>query len=94
MGPRIGTSDARLSRDLAAPVRVRPDEWRSGDIYWLIEAVGEARAVSALLKQLSESAFKGHEVKMRARTEGGKPGIVTLQQAMQAGAGRTSSPAN
>ena len=33
--------DKKLSENLTAPMRLRPDEWKSGDILWLIEAVGE-----------------------------------------------------
>jgi len=57
--------DKRLSENLATPVKLRPDEWRSGDILWLIEAVGDAKAIPHLLKQVQETAFKGREARVR-----------------------------
>src|SRR5205823_2995466 len=40
-------ADKRLS-DLASPARLRPDEWRSGDIPWLMELVCDSRVQQAL----------------------------------------------
>jgi hemolysin-activating ACP:hemolysin acyltransferase len=42
------TVDQRLS-DLSAPWRLQPDEWRSGDIPWLVELVADASTQQALL---------------------------------------------
>jgi hemolysin-activating ACP:hemolysin acyltransferase len=64
--------DKKLSENLHLPIRLRPDEWRSGDVLWLIEAVGDPRAVPQLLKQLVETTFKGREVKIRVPGENGK----------------------
>ena len=64
--------DKRLSENLHVPIRLRPDEWRSGDILWLIDAVGDPRVVPQLVKQLVETKFKGREAKMLARGENGK----------------------
>ena len=71
--------DAKLSASPKAPIRLRPDEWRSGDILWLVEAVGDPRVVSRLLKELNDKTFKGREVKVRAR-EAGNPAIDTLHK--------------
>ena len=51
-------------------LRLRPDEWRSGDILWLIEAVGDQRVMPGLFKQLSETKWKGREVKVRVAQRG------------------------
>ena len=71
-------ADKRLS-DLSAPARLRPDEWRSGDIPWLMELVCDARVQQTLLKDLSENAFKNGPVKMRVRGADGKMQIGTLR---------------
>ena len=63
--------DKKLSENLTNPMRLRPDEWKSGDILWLVEAVGDGRVVPGLLKQLSENALKGRQVKMRVRGQDG-----------------------
>ena len=58
--------DQRLSTDLAAPMRLRPDEWRSGQILWLVDAVGDPNAIPHLMKQLQAGVFKERQLKMRA----------------------------
>jgi hemolysin-activating ACP:hemolysin acyltransferase len=64
--------DKKLSENLQVPIRLRPDEWKSGDILWLVDAVGDPRIVPQLLKQLLETSFKGREAKVRAAGEDGK----------------------
>jgi cytolysin-activating lysine-acyltransferase len=64
--------DKKLSENLHLPIKLRPDEWQSGDILWLVDAVGEPRVVPQLLKQLLETSFKGREAKVRAAGEDGK----------------------
>lgn len=57
--------DKRLSESEMVPIRLRPDEWRSGDILWLVDVVGDARAFPASLRHLQDNVFKGRVVKMR-----------------------------
>jgi len=64
--------DKKLSENLHVPIRLRPDEWKSGDILWLVDAVGDPRVVPQLLKQLLETSFKGRETQVRAAGEDGK----------------------
>jgi len=75
--------DSRLSENLTTPIRLRPDEWRSGDILWLIDAVGDRRVVPGLLKQLADTTLKGREIKVRGRGEGGKVEVKNLQATLQ-----------
>ena len=70
--------DKKLSENLHVPIRLRPDEWKSGDILWLVDAVGDQRAVPQLLKQLLETSFKGREAKVRAAGEDGKIAVRRL----------------
>jgi cytolysin-activating lysine-acyltransferase len=70
--------DQRLS-DLSAPWRLQPDEWRSGDIPWLVELVSDTRTQQALLKHLGETVFRGREIKMRVRDADGKMQIGTFK---------------
>lgn len=76
--------DKRLSENLNAPVRLRPDEWRSGEVLWLVEALGDERIVPTLLKQLCESTFKGKDVKVRARGDQGQMAVKSLRAAIDA----------
>jgi cytolysin-activating lysine-acyltransferase len=70
--------DQRLS-DLSAPWRLQPDEWRSGDIPWLVELVADPPTQQALLKHLGETVFKGRGIKMRVRDAEGKTQIGTFK---------------
>ncbi len=70
--------DKRLSENLTAPIRLRPDEWKSGDILWLVDAVGDARVVGPLLNQLNGSAWQHRKIKARIVGEDGKPRIQSL----------------
>ena len=75
--------DKRLEQIGRAPIRLRPDEWTSGDILWLVHAAGEPRFVRHVLKQLSETAFKGREVKFRGFSKDGKPEVQLLRAEAQ-----------
>lgn len=70
--------DRKLAENLTAPMRLRPDEWKSGEILWLIEAIGEPRVTAGLLKELSDKTFKNRPVRMRVRGKDGKPAVRTL----------------
>ncbi len=67
--------DQRLAKDLDKPFRLQANEWRSGDIAWLITIAGEGRIISPMLKQLQETTLKGRQLKMRVK---GKDGKVTV----------------
>jgi hemolysin-activating ACP:hemolysin acyltransferase len=70
--------DERLAQSDSPTLRLRPEDWTSGDILWLTHAAGEPRFVRHLLKQISETAFKGLAVKTRARGEDGKVVVQLL----------------
>lgn len=56
--------DARLQEGAGQRLRLRPDEWKSGDIAWLIDAVGSAEGVKAGLRWLREGPFKERPLKV------------------------------
>ncbi len=70
--------DQRLSGDLSRPIRLRPDEWNSGSNLWLIDAVGPAKIVQALLQRLRNEDFKGQDFKLRARDDKGEPIVKVI----------------
>ena len=71
--------DKRLTESAGAAIRLRPDEWRSGDILWLIDVIGDQSVVQQLLKNLGEKTFKGRDVRTRARGADGKPNVTILR---------------
>ncbi len=64
--------DAKLSENLNAPVKLRPDEWRSGEINWLIEVIGDQQIMAGLYNKLKSDVFKGQKFKVRAQDKDGK----------------------
>ena len=71
--------DARLSGNLSAPIRLRPDEWRSGELVWVVAVAGDPRVVSNVLRQLSNSTFEGRSVKIRVG-DNGKVDVKSLDE--------------
>lgn len=61
--------DARLSEGRKSP-RLRPSEWLSGQIPWLIETIGDPRAASILLKRLVETRFSRTGIKTIVKNNG------------------------
>ena len=73
--------DKGLAENLDKQVRLRPNEWASGDNLWLIAAAGDPRAVPPFLKQLAQTEFKDKRMKMRLRGPDGNVVVKTLGQA-------------
>ena len=73
--------DKRLTEDLDQPIKLRADEWVSGDIVWLIVAAGDKRVVPKFLRQLAGTEFKGKPVKMRVAGPDGKVVVRVLNAA-------------
>jgi len=69
--------DKRLMETDTLEVRLKPEEWTSGDILWLLHAAGQTRFVRHVVEQLSKTTFKGREVKVLGRGQDGKPKVHT-----------------
>jgi hemolysin-activating ACP:hemolysin acyltransferase len=54
---------AKLAAQKKAGARFRlaPQEWKSGPIPWLLDIVGDPRAVQAMYRQLLDTVFKGQK---------------------------------
>ena len=63
--------DRRLAAAQDVPIRLNPSEWRSGDIIWVVDAVGEPQMVQAMLRRMAEKDWQGRQVKMKARDKDG-----------------------
>lgn len=79
--------DKRITQNIDQPIRLKPEEWRSGKNVWIIEAVGEPKAINAVLQHLKQNELKDARVRMRVVGENGKAGIgrVELQPEQAAG---------
>jgi hemolysin-activating ACP:hemolysin acyltransferase len=71
--------DRRLSS--GAPAKLQDADWKSGNIIWVVDAVGDNRMLNAMVKRLREKTWKGRLVKVRARTASGKVNTRILQPA-------------
>ncbi len=71
--------DQRLHQSIDQPIRLKPEEWRSGDIVWIVEAVGEQRAVTATLEHLKQNELKDRTVRLRVKGKDGQPIVGRLE---------------
>lgn len=72
--------DRRLSDVDGEPATLSPKEWRSGDVPWIVDAIGERRAVGRLLHQLIDTVFKDKHPKMRTMGADGKPSVGRIER--------------
>lgn len=70
--------DRRLRENLQGPMRLTPQEWRSGDILWVIDAVGDPRILQAMLQNTANKEWKGRNVNLRVRGQDGAVRVGTL----------------
>ena len=55
--------DARLTEKARYPIRLHLTEWKSGDHFWIIDAVGEKTVVNQVIAKLAKTAFAGKSFK-------------------------------
>lgn len=63
--------DKRLSETDNKDIKLTAKDWVSGDILWIMDAVGERRFIAPLLRDLRQKDFKDKKVKYRRTTEKG-----------------------
>jgi hemolysin-activating ACP:hemolysin acyltransferase len=61
-------------------MKLAPTEWRSGDIIWIVEALGEPHVLDVTMKQLVAKQWAGKQIKLRAQAKDGKQAVATLSQ--------------
>lgn len=57
--------DKRLSENLDRPIKLRPDEWRSGEINWLVDMIGDEKIKDPLFKKVRSTVSKEKIIKYR-----------------------------
>ena len=60
--------DQRLATD--GNVRLKPEEWNSGENHWLLEIVAPPKVAGAMLNELKRTTFAGRAFKVRRLQEG------------------------
>jgi cytolysin-activating lysine-acyltransferase len=76
--------DKRLMETEEASFQLKPEEWKSGDIPWLVHAAGETRFVRHVVDELTKTTLKGRQIKVLARDQDGKSKIHVLGAAAAA----------
>lgn len=63
--------DRKLSDTNDQSIRLKPEDWRSGSIPWIVLAMGDKRVVAGLIKRLTQDVFKDQAPKIRSRNDDG-----------------------
>jgi cytolysin-activating lysine-acyltransferase len=64
--------DRRLSGDLTHRIRLRPDEWKCGDIAWIVDRVGAPAGIANAVQWLKAGPFQEREAKVVVRDAKGE----------------------
>src|SRR5215468_11240362 len=70
--------DRRMMEGDNTSFQLKPEEWKSGDIPWLVHAAGETRFVRSVVDQMTKTTFKGRKVKVRGRDRDGNLKVHVL----------------
>ncbi|MCB1528872.1 MAG: toxin-activating lysine-acyltransferase [Hyphomicrobiaceae bacterium] len=74
--------DQRLMKEARQPLRLRGDEWASGAVPWLVEAVGDPAAVGRLLEAVLKARFAKTGLKALRPGPDGKWTVQVLKPGM------------
>lgn len=77
--------DRRLMTEARQPLRLRADEWASGDVAWLVEAVGDPAAVGRLLEAVLKARYAETGLKALRPGPDGKWVVQVLKPGMLSG---------
>lgn len=72
--------DKEFTENVNRPLRLKPNEWKSGDNIWLMEVAGDGRVTRQLLGHLRTEQFKDKTIKMRVRDQQGNLSCMTLDE--------------
>lgn len=75
--------DARLSSDFAPIPRLAPDDWKSGDIAWVVAAIGPPEVVKTMVEQALTNVVPGGRIKVRTVTPEGAIVIKEVKKQSQ-----------
>lgn len=63
--------DERLRANIANGVKLAPNEWKSGDIFWIVEAIGDPKVLQAMIQRTAQNEWKGRTINLCVRTQDG-----------------------
>ena len=86
-----GTVDRRLEADLGQRTRLKPEEWKSGEIGWIVDLVGAPAGVQRALQWLRAGPFREREAKVVVRDAKGAARVATLGELLSRNASAESA---
>ena len=72
--------DRRLEADLGQRIRLKPEEWKSGEIAWVVDLVGAPAGVQSSLQGLKAGPFTGRAAKLVVRDAKGAAIVHALSR--------------
>ena len=83
--------DQRLSANAGAKIRLKPEEWKSGEHLWIVDVAGDPRAIADALARLASTDLKHSSAKLVMPDARGKQNVEELH-ALLASAATENSP--
>jgi hemolysin-activating ACP:hemolysin acyltransferase len=71
--------DQRLRGEGPRRARLRPDEWKTGDIGWIIDLAGDQRGLAVAIDWLKAGPFKGKTANIAARDATGAALVLKIE---------------
>lgn len=69
----------RLVEDIDKPMLLDPEEWNSGENFWIIDAIGQERFLAPAIRKLRTGEFKGKTVYYRVREGEGEEATLSVK---------------
>lgn len=70
----------QFSENIQRPLRIKPNEWKSGENIWIMEMVGDIRIAKQVLVHLRDNDFQDKTANMRIRNEDGQISSMALDE--------------
>jgi len=64
--------DKRLSENLDRPIKLRPDEWQSGEINWLVDMMGDDKMKQSMFQKIKSELPEKSALKFRSMDDQGQ----------------------
>lgn len=68
----------RFCEDLSHPLEIHPEDWSSGNNYWIMDIVASPNIATVLIERLKQTAFAGRSFKIRPIMRSGVRKIVQI----------------
>lgn len=72
--------DRRICDNPSQRIRLRPDEWKSGDTAWIADLVGDPRGIAGAVEWLNADPFKERNANIAVRDATGVVQALTINR--------------